>query len=83
MNVFPKYTYEQEINLSKKIEIYLTRDYDADTIIKKIKNKINTILNFGQTPHKLFEEKHPKKNYSQKLKDDYSAIVDILLKKKN
>ena len=35
-------------------------DMKVENIIKKISNKIDLIISFGQTPYQLFIDKHPK-----------------------
>ena len=61
LNIFSKDSYEQKTNLHQKL-IKLQNKYKQkeDTIIKKIENKIDLIISFGQTPYQIFTEKHPK-----------------------
>lgn len=83
LNVYPKYTYEQEVNLEKKIEKCFKRGEDENNILFKIRNKISLILNFGQTPHKILEEKHPKKEFlvKESKSDIYTIVSDMVWSK--
>lgn len=58
LNAFDKYSYRQNINLQNKLEKYIEKKYTEKQIIKKIKAKRSLILNFGQCPDKLFDNKH-------------------------
>ena len=65
-NIYPKSTYEQKNDLKKKLIKYRSPEYTKskltpEKIIKKITDKINMIICFGQTPYQLFKEKHPKR----------------------
>ena len=81
--MFPKFTYEQEMNLSNKLKNYNDNKVSYDIIKKKIKNKIDSILNLGQTPHKLFDEKHPRKIFMKIIREELMPNVEILMKKIN
>ena len=68
INIFPKSSYEQYVDLHKKLEKLLTK-YEGknDKILRKFINKINVITSFGQCPYQIFTEKHksresPKEN---------------------
>ena len=61
-NLFNKNSYEELINFEKKIEKYKKNKLSIEQICSKIKNKTSFILNFGQTPVKLFDEKVKIKN---------------------
>jgi hypothetical protein len=78
INVFSKTSYEQEIKLEDK-----EKKYNGEELVSKIRNKIHYILNFGQTPHKLFEDKHPKKHLDvTKIKsDEFMELRDLLYQK--
>jgi len=82
LNVFPNYTYEQETKLDKIFESYLIKNTDFETINNEIKNMKDIIINFGQTPHKLFEEKHPRKQIQISNKEELLYVAEILSKKK-
>ena len=63
LNIFYKETYEQKTDLHKKLVNFKKKnknDMKVEDIIKKITNKIDLIISFGQTPYQLFNEKHPK-----------------------
>ena len=60
INIFYKETYEQQINLHKKLEKKLKEGLSPKEIINKISNKLELIISFGQTPYQLFTDKHPK-----------------------
>jgi hypothetical protein len=67
VNIFGKETYEQKTNLYQKL-IKLEKKYNKiEDIIKRIVNKADLIISFGQTPYQIFNEKHPK-NENHKLK---------------
>ncbi|MCQ2821344.1 MAG: hypothetical protein MJ252_29130, partial [archaeon] len=59
-NVFPKYSYQELYSFKDKIAKYKDRNYTIEQIKEKIYIKIDTIMNFGQIPYKLFEENHEK-----------------------
>ena len=60
LNIFYKETYEQKVNLHKKLEKLLKKDLNPQEIITKISNKLELIISFGQAPYQLFTDKHPK-----------------------
>ena len=63
-NIFGKTTYEKMTNLANKVKSYemkLNKKYTLDNIKYKLSNRINYIISFGQTPHQVFKEPHPKK----------------------
>jgi len=65
-NIYPKSTYEQNNDLKKKLIKYRSPEYTKskltpEKIIKKLADKINMIVCFGQTPYQIFKEKHPKR----------------------
>ena len=68
-NIFNKHTYEQKNNLYGKLIKLINKHMKEEEIIKKIQNKIDLIISFGQTPYQLFNEKHPKReNKIKKIK---------------
>ena len=79
-NTYDKYCYQELVNLREKIREYIDRNSDYSTIKEKIERKINKIISFGQTPFKLFEEKH--KEYSDDNNsskgDEYNEIGTII-----
>ena len=68
-NIFMKSSYEQENNLQKKLDKYIEKIKNEPQVKKKLLNKftskINTILNFGQTPYQVFKEKHYKRKLNE------------------
>ena len=64
-NIFLKTSYEQEINLLKKLEKYIEKiknnKENKKKLLKKLLTKITSILDFGQTPYQIFKEKHRKR----------------------
>ena len=68
LNIFSKETYEQKTNLHEKL-IKLQNKYNLENVIKKIENKIDLIISFGQTPYQILNEKHPKNERKKKNKD--------------
>ena len=67
-NIFCKTCYEENTDLHDKLDRLFEKDYDKKKIKRKISNRINLILSFGQTPQQLFFEKHKGKNliYTEK-----------------
>ena len=67
-NIFMKSSYEQEFNLKRKLNKYLDKiknnELSQKDALKKILSKINSIINFGQTPYQIFKEKHYKRELS-------------------
>ena len=59
-NVFYKESYEQNLNMFDKLKKYIDKKKETKEIIEKLSFKINLIVSFGQTPHQIFEENHPK-----------------------
>ena len=57
-NIFQKTSYSEAIDLKKKLNKCWTKEKDIKKIKKKIINKINLVISFGQTPYKVFKEKH-------------------------
>ena len=56
-NLFSKYSYAELMDFSKIIEKYNKKKLSIEEIHSKLKIKISFILNFGQTPLKLFDDK--------------------------
>ena len=62
-NIFHKLSYEQKINLEKKLLKFINeKNLNQTKIYQKLILKINRIINFGQTPYQIFSEKHQKLN---------------------
>ena len=70
-NIFGKNCYEENIDLHDKLNRLFEKDYNNKKLKKKIANRINLIISFGQTPQKIFSEKHKGRNLiaSEKNKD--------------
>ncbi len=72
-NIFGKTCYEENIDLHEKLNRLFEKDYDNKKIKKKIANRINLIISFGQTPQKIFSEKHRRKNVDVLEKNENAA----------
>jgi hypothetical protein len=74
LNIFNKETYQQKTNVHKKLIKMQKNSIPQEEIIKKIGNKIELIISFGQTPYQIFNEKHQKKvikkNENDKIYDE-------------
>ena len=59
-NIFPQYTYEQEMNLIDEYnKLNSNIDFSTKQQIKgELELDFNCMLNFGQTPHQIFKESH-------------------------
>ena len=77
-NIFGKTCYEEETDLHDKLDRLFEKGYDKKKIKKKIANRINLILSFGQTPQQIFFEKHKGKSltYTQKNSDVAEEIPE-------
>ena len=78
-NIYRKTTYEKITDIGDKIIKYKKKKkYEPKIIRAKIINKMHFILSFGQTPHKIFTDSHPKKKniYSDndKLKNENKQL---------
>ena len=93
-NIFNKHTYEQKNNLYGKLIKLINKHMKEEEIIKKIQNKIDLIISFGQTPYQLFNEKHPKNEHKKQKKekvqhddeddeDDFESNLDNIVWEKN
>jgi len=60
-NIFQKTSYSEVFDLKEKLKKYYSKEKDIKKVKKKIINKINSIICFGQTPYKIFNEKHLKR----------------------
>ena len=80
LNIFYKETYEQKTNLHKKLNKLLKKhknDMTPEDIIKKISNKIELIISFGQTPYQLFYDKHPKYGKNAMIQGEEDFEFDL------
>ena len=75
-NVFGKTSYEEETNLHKKLDRLFDKGYDCTKIKKKLANKINLIISFGQTPQQIIQEKHLERNINIKEKNSTAEEED-------
>ena len=76
-NIFQKSSYSQNINLEEKLKKYEKKFQDnKDEIFERLNNKINLIINFGQTPLQLFKHLHPPRE-SEKDKTETDDIEGI------
>ena len=57
-NIFQKTSYSELFDLKKKLNKYCSKEKDITKVKKKIISKINLVICFGQTPYKVFKEKH-------------------------
>ena len=69
-NIFMKTSYAQVLNLQQKLEKYLQKIKNEDKnkiniYLTKILSKMNSILNFGQTPYQIFKENHYKRQLNE------------------
>ena len=78
-NIYTKSTYEQTMNIRNKYKKYLQQIENAedDQKIKtkqmcfiKLVSKINSILNFGQTPYQIFKKEHEKRKIRNNINED-------------
>ena len=58
----------ESTNLKQKIQKYMDKGMSEEDIIEKIKLKAQEIINFGQTPHKLLDNFHPKREPQKKTR---------------
>ena len=63
--VLSKYSYEEKLNIEKKINEKWKINLNENQIKEKISNKANPLINFGITPVKIFNMKHPKLNQKE------------------
>ena len=76
-NTFYKYSYQEMVDLNQKIRKFKEQKKSYQEIKASIERKTNKIISFGQTPFKLFEDKHPqwvqeKKNTKDNINIDGS-----------
>ena len=75
-NTFDKYSYQEMIDLNQKIKKFKVKKLTYQEIKTNIERKSYKIINFGQTPFKLFEDKHPQWNPEKKNNKDNINIDD-------
>jgi len=79
-NTYDKYCYQEMIDLAHKIENFQHDGLSLNEIKEKIARKSNKIISFGQTPFKLFEDKHPQwtkeKTVEKSSKSDKKDKID-------
>ena len=79
-NIFYYESYEQNLNMYEKMKHLIKKGKENKKIIRKILADINLITSFGQIPHKIFEENHPKYGKkSNKNEDDFESTLNDLL----
>lgn len=57
-NMFPKYSYQEKMNFLLKIKKKKKMNVPEEKIWEQLRTKISCVQNFGQTPMRLFNEKH-------------------------
>ena len=65
-NIYPKYSYEQLVNLENKLNKKIKKNVEEKEIKQNLNLKINQIVNFGQVPYQIFQEAHPILNLTKK-----------------
>ena len=79
-NIFYRESYEKNLNMYNKMKKYIKKKKENQVIIKKIISKINLIVSFGQTPHQIFDEHHPKYGKKNKTKEgDFEYELNYLI----
>lgn len=81
LNIYMEHCYEQEVNLKKQLDRMKKDLVEVQEIVATIRDKSNAILNFGQVPAKLFDDKHPDRSGYAKntlIEDDFSLIGGII-----
>ena len=75
---FQKSTYAQKAKLQEKKTKYVNA-LPAEQAKQKLKSKVNMIINFGQTPHKLFNAPHPKYKNEIATDTDDAQQIDFMI----
>ena len=75
---FQKSTYAQKAKLQEKKTKYVNV-LPALQAKQKLKSKVNMIINFGQTPHKLFNVPHPKYKNELVSANDDPSLIDVMI----
>jgi len=76
LNIFRKETYEQKTDLHNKLSNLQKKLKNQEDIIKKMENKIDLIISFGQTPYQIFSEKHPKNENIDEEDENFESTLD-------
>ena len=82
LNLFNKYSYNQNINFHSILEKYKKNKIKENIIINKILSKKSRIINFGQCPEMLFNKKHqnnylPLESNEEENKDELEVGTDF------
>lgn len=83
LNIFRKETYEQKTDLHNKLLNLQKKLKNQEDIIKKLENKIDLIISFGQTPYQIFSEKHPKNGNIEEEDENFESKLDNVIWKKD
>ena len=83
LNIFRKETYEQKTDLHNKLLNLQKKLKNQEDIIKKMENKIDLIISFGQTPYQIFSEKHPKNGNIEEEDENFEWTLDNVFWTKN
>ena len=83
LNIFRKETYEQKTDLHNKLLNLQKKLKNQEDIIKKMENKIDLIISFGQTPYQIFSEKHPKNGNIEDEDENFESKLDNVFWTKN
>ena len=75
-NTYDKYSYQEMIDLTQKIEKYKNKKMSLKEIKEKIDIKANKIISFGQTPFKLLEDKHPQWVDNNKINNINNNVIE-------
>ena len=85
-NTYDKYSYQEMIDLKQKIQKFKDKNLTYEEIKNKIARKSNKIISFGQTPFKLFEDKHPqwlpdkdKKEDDLKIDENFNDMREMFI----
>ena len=78
-NTYDKYCYQEMIDLKQKIDSFQSKGLSLNEIKEKIGRKSNKIISFGQTPFKLFEDKHPEWS-KEKIIEKKNKNIDSFIK---
>jgi len=82
LNLFNKYSYNQNIDFHSILEKYKKNKLEENIIINKILSKKSRIINFGQCPEMLFNKKHqnnylPLESNEEENKDELEVGTDF------
>ena len=74
-NIFGKTSYEEKTNLHDKLNRLFAKGYDNNKIKKKLANRINLIISFGQTPQKILKVKQSERDREDKKENKQEKIM--------